>query len=105
MQILGGGGLSNFTLETCEFDTFDQSDENTWADQNSQVGEDFEMPPPGMFRLHLAAEIVKAAGFEWDDDFDDDEDDDDDYHYHHHDTGCFFSLGLPQKYLSTGKLI
>ena len=30
-----------------------------------QVGEDFEMPPPGMFRLHLAAEIVKAAGFEW----------------------------------------
>jgi len=32
----------------------------------AEVGEDFEMPPPGMFRLHLAAEIVKAAGFEYD---------------------------------------
>ena len=34
------------------------------------------MPPPGMFRLHLAAEIVKAAGFEYE--FDEDEGDVDD---------------------------
>ena len=29
--------------------------------QQSEVGDNFEMPPAGMFRLHLAGEIVSAA--------------------------------------------
>ena len=37
------------------------------------------MPPPGMFRLHLAAEIVKAAGFEYEFDEDEGDVDDDDF--------------------------
>ena len=32
--------------------------------QRQEVGDTFEMPPAGMFRLHLRAEIVSAAGFE-----------------------------------------
>ena len=66
------------------------------------------MPPPGMFRLHLAAEIVKAAGFEYEfdedeGDVDDGEDDDDqkpdDEHYNvlfclHLGAYCFYRPSL-----------
>ena len=31
--------------------------------QQAEVGDNFEMPPAGMFRLHLAGEIVSATMF------------------------------------------
>ncbi|XP_046899099.1 Meckel syndrome type 1 protein isoform X1 [Hypomesus transpacificus] len=34
---------------------------------NSLVGQDFEMPPPGILRLLVNGEIVSAQGFEYDD--------------------------------------
>ena len=34
--------------------------------QQAEVGDNFEMPPAGMFRLHLNAEIVSAKQFEFD---------------------------------------
>ena len=34
--------------------------------QQAEVGDDFEMPPAGMFRLHLGGEIVSAEMFEYD---------------------------------------
>ena len=33
--------------------------------QQAEVGDNFEMPPAGMFRLHLRGEIVSAEGFEF----------------------------------------
>ena len=33
--------------------------------QLAEVGDDFEMPPAGMFRLHVAGEIVSAADYEY----------------------------------------
>ena len=33
--------------------------------QQAEVGDNFEMPPAGMFRLHLAGEIVSAEMFEY----------------------------------------
>ena len=35
--------------------------------QQAEVGDNFEMPPAGMFRLHLAGEIVRAEMFEYSD--------------------------------------